>query len=43
MRDVAPGERVCGIPAREARQFFREYSALTRLPEVIREMRKQDK
>ena len=41
MRDVAPGEKVAGIPARDSRQFFRETATLAKLPETLKEMRKQ--
>lgn len=36
MRDVPPGVKVSGIPARDIRQFFREQAALARLPEMLR-------
>jgi len=36
MRDVPPGVRVSGIPAREIKQFFREQAAVARLPEMLR-------
>ncbi|MFM8457927.1 MAG: hypothetical protein ACKOB0_03140, partial [Chthoniobacterales bacterium] len=36
MRDVPPGVRVSGIPARDIRQFFREQAAVARLPEMLR-------
>ena len=36
MRDVPPGGRVSGIPARDSRQFFREQAAVARLPEMLR-------
>ena len=36
MRDVPPGVRVSGIPARDIRQFFRERAAVARLPEILR-------
>ena len=42
MRDVEPGQRVVGIPAKDSRQFFREQAALGRLPELMKEMRKMD-
>jgi len=41
MRDVAPGEKVAGAPARESRQLFREIAALAKLPDALKEMRKQ--
>ncbi len=36
MRDVPPGRKVSGIPAREIKQFFREQAAVARLPEMLR-------
>ena len=36
MRDVPPGGKVSGIPARDTRQFFREQAAIARLPEMLR-------
>jgi UDP-3-O-[3-hydroxymyristoyl] glucosamine N-acyltransferase len=42
MRDVEPGAKVAGAPAREARQFFRELSAMTKLPEVLRDMKRKE-
>lgn len=42
MRDVEPGQRVLGIPARDSRQYFREQAALAKLPELLKELRKKD-
>ncbi len=39
MRDVAPGTRVGGLPAKELRQVFREMSAVERLPGLVRQLR----
>jgi UDP-3-O-[3-hydroxymyristoyl] glucosamine N-acyltransferase len=36
MRDVPPGGKVGGIPARDIKQFFRELAALARLPDMLR-------
>ena len=36
MRNVPPGMRVGGIPAREIKQFFREQAAIVRLPDLVR-------
>ena len=40
-RDVGPGEKVAGAPAKDSRQMFREFAALAKLPEALRELRKQ--
>ena len=37
MHDVPPGEAWHGNPAHDARATFREYAALRRLPELLRE------
>ena len=39
MRDVPPGVKVSGIPARDIKQFFREQAAVTRLPDMLRQPR----
>lgn len=39
MRDVPPGARVGGLPAKELRQVFRELSAVERLPGLFRQLR----
>jgi UDP-3-O-[3-hydroxymyristoyl] glucosamine N-acyltransferase len=39
MRDVPPGGRVSGIPARDLKQFFREQAAVARLPDMLRQPR----
>lgn len=39
MRDVPPGGKVSGIPARDLKQFFRELAALARLPDMLRRPR----
>lgn len=39
MRDIAPGARVGGLPAKELRQVFRELSAVERLPGLFRQLR----
>ena len=41
MRDVPAGMRVSGIPARHLQQFFREQSALAKLPELLRPRRQR--
>lgn len=38
-RDVGPGERLLGAPARPVRQFAVEQAALSKLPELLREFR----
>lgn len=40
MRDVPAGVRVSGIPARHIQQFFREQSALAKLPDILRPPRR---
>lgn len=42
MRDIEPGERVMGIPAKDGRTFFREQAALAKLPDLIKEWRKNN-
>ena len=39
MRDVPPGTRVGGLPAKDLRQVFRELSAVERLPGLVRQLR----
>jgi UDP-3-O-[3-hydroxymyristoyl] glucosamine N-acyltransferase len=39
MRDVPPGGKVSGIPARDIKQFFREQAAVARLPDMLRQPR----
>ncbi len=39
MRDVPPGGKVSGIPARDIKQFFREQAAIARLPDMLRQPR----
>jgi UDP-3-O-[3-hydroxymyristoyl] glucosamine N-acyltransferase len=38
-RDIGPGERVVGSPARPIKEYALEQAALTRLPELLREFR----
>lgn len=39
-KDVAPGERVHGMPQRSERAFHKESAALKRLPELLRRVRR---
>lgn len=39
MADVEAGQAVLGVPAHDARQFFREVSSLRRLPELLRSLK----
>ena len=41
MRDVPPGKFVVGAPARETKKAMREWAALSRLPDLIKEWRKK--
>jgi UDP-3-O-[3-hydroxymyristoyl] glucosamine N-acyltransferase len=38
MQDVAPGEKVLGAPAQNARDFMRQAAALRRLPELVKKV-----
>ncbi len=42
-RDLQPGEAVLGMPPRAVRDFWREQSALQRLPELERQLRAQER
>ncbi len=42
MRDVEVNQRVMGIPAKDSRTFFKEQAALSKLPEMLKQMRKND-
>ena len=38
-RDVAPGGKVTGVPARDIREFHREYLLIKKLPEMAKELK----
>lgn len=43
MADIAAGEKVWGTPARPIAKGMREHAALARLPELLRQIRRQEK
>lgn len=43
MRDVEPGERVWGFPIRPERAWHREMAALSRLPELLRRVKRLER
>lgn len=43
MADLEPGAKVWGSPARRMARAMRERAALTRLPELLRALRRQEK
>jgi UDP-3-O-[3-hydroxymyristoyl] glucosamine N-acyltransferase len=43
MHDLPAGESWAGVPAKPARRFFRELSALGQLPDLLRQFKKQRK
>ncbi|MBM4155176.1 MAG: UDP-3-O-(3-hydroxymyristoyl)glucosamine N-acyltransferase [Lentisphaerae bacterium] len=40
MADVAPGQTVAGAPATESRQALRQWAALRKLPDVLRDLKR---
>ena len=39
MNDLEPGDKVVGAPARYVKTFFKEYTALTKLPKALKELK----